>query len=861
MIFCQGNDDAISKINDLTRQAFYAKKENERCNMKINFEGLSRGKTVDNVVAPREIFGLLPRKGGRFLYLRDVQAEVLNQWFRRKDEKDIVLKMNTGSGKTLIGLLILKSSLNDGVMPAVYVVPDSYLVQQVISQANELGVVTTDDATDLGFLSGKKVLVINVYKLVNGKSVFGVGSEGSKIQIGCLVIDDVHACLSTTESQFTLRIDSGIKAYTELLRLFLDDLQRQSDAGVREIQDADPNRIMPVPFWGWISKLDKVTSILHKIREEDGILFVWPLIKECLKQCTCVFGADEVEISPWNLPIDMIPSFVHAKRRIFMSATLSDDSVLVSHYDVDPIAVTKTIVPSSSDDVGDRMILVPEELNPEISPDDFKAFLKHLSAKYNVVVIVPSNPRASYWADVAENILTSTNLQDGIKELHKGHVGLVVFVNKYDGIDLPQDACRILVLDGLPDVRRKFDKVEQAVLAGSDYVMTPMIQRIEQGMGRGIRSNDDYCVVFLKGRTLTRQLYVQKAINKFTPATKEQFELSSKLAEQVRGSTIDKFQDVIAYCLDRSPEWLKASRGILVDLKYKSEGYINPVAVGRRKAFNAARLNNFETPIKEMQALVDQTGDLRLRGWLKQQLANYEYMVDPVKSQLILQSAIQDNRSVLRPLEGITYNRLDPSKLDQAKQLSQYIKGTYSNANSLILEIYSLIEQLVLVPDTANEFEEACKNIAKHLGFLAQRPEQETGKGPDVLWAIGQKNYLVIECKNGATTSEINKHDSDQLSGSMNWFATKYDNTCVAIPLMIHPVEIFNYSASPHSTTRIINVTKLEELRNNLREFFRTLSQLKIDDIKETARLLINYGLTSDLFVCKYTVPFKTKKR
>jgi hypothetical protein len=736
-----------------------------------------------------------------------------------------------------------------------------YLVQQVISQANDIGIVTTNDVNDLGFLSGKKILVINIHKLINGKSVFGVGSEGSKIDIGSLVIDDVHACLSTTESQFTLRIDSGKKAYDELLGLFLEDLRQQSETSIKDIQDGDPNKFMLVPFWGWISKIDKVTSILHKVKDEDGILFVWPLIKECLKQCHCVFGGGEVEISPWNIPIDMIPSFVNAKRRIFMSATLSDDSILVSHFDVNPSAVVKTVVPSSSDDVGDRMILVPEELNPEITGDEFKAFLKILSAQYNVVVIVPSNPRAAYWGDVADKILTSTNLHEGIKDLQNGHVGLVVFVNKYDGIDLPQNACRILVLDGLPDVRRKIDKIEQSILAGSDYIITQMIQRIEQGMGRGIRSNDDYCVVFLKGRTLTRQLYIQKAINKFTPATKAQFDLSSQLAEQVRGASIDKYQDVITYCLDRNPEWLKASRGILVDLKYKSDGNISSIAVGRRKAFNAAQLNDLKTPREELQELVNQTSDPRLRGWLKQQLANYEYLIYPIKSQLILQSAIQDNRSVLRPLEGITYNRIDSSKLDQAKQLSQYIKNKYTDANALILEIYSLIEQLIFVPDTANDFEEACKIIAKHLGFIAQRPEQESGKGPDVLWAVGQNRCFVIECKNGATNPEINKHDADQLSGSMNWFVTNYDNTCTAIPLMIHPVEIFNYSASPSGTTRIINVAKLEELRNGLREFFKTISQLNIDDTTKIARLLINYSLTSDLFVGKYTVPFKTKKK
>lgn len=42
------------------------------------------------------------------------------------------------------------------------------------------------------------------------------------------------------------------------------------------------------------------------------------------------------------------------------------------------------------------------------------------------------------------------------------HVGLVVLVNKYDGIDLPNDACRIPVIDGLPDVRRKIDIIRQS---------------------------------------------------------------------------------------------------------------------------------------------------------------------------------------------------------------------------------------------------------------------------------------------------------------------------------------------------------------------------------------------------------------
>ncbi|MBC5638693.1 hypothetical protein H8S33_18125 [Ornithinibacillus sp. BX22] len=91
-------------------------------------------------------------------------------------------------------------------------------------------------------------------------------------------------------------------------------------------------------------------------------------------------------------------------------------------------------------------------------------------------------------------ILNSKNLHAGVEKLKEEHVGLVVVINKYDGIDLPKSACTVLVIDGLPDVRRKIDKIEESALQGSELVLNNKIQKIEQGMGRGIRSKDDYCV-------------------------------------------------------------------------------------------------------------------------------------------------------------------------------------------------------------------------------------------------------------------------------------------------------------------------------------------------------------------------------
>jgi len=114
--------------------------------MALDFSKIGTGSTVDTVLPPREIFNALPNKKAKFQYPRDVQSQVWSKWFERREENSLVIKMNTGSGKTVVGLILLKSCLNEGRSPAVYICPDKYLVQQVIDAASEIGIEITDDA-------------------------------------------------------------------------------------------------------------------------------------------------------------------------------------------------------------------------------------------------------------------------------------------------------------------------------------------------------------------------------------------------------------------------------------------------------------------------------------------------------------------------------------------------------------------------------------------------------------------------------------------------------------------------------------------------------------------------------------------
>ena len=93
----------------------------------VNFERLISRANQPVVVEPRSLFQTL-QTDNQYEYLRDVQGDVLDEWYRRRDEKDLVIKMNTGSGKTLFGLVILWSRLKEKKGPALYLCPNTHLV-------------------------------------------------------------------------------------------------------------------------------------------------------------------------------------------------------------------------------------------------------------------------------------------------------------------------------------------------------------------------------------------------------------------------------------------------------------------------------------------------------------------------------------------------------------------------------------------------------------------------------------------------------------------------------------------------------------------------------------------------------------
>lgn len=820
--------------------------------MPIDFSSLLGTSLVGTATDPSKLFSALPRPGG-YPYLRNVQDEVLKKWHARRNERDIVIKMNTGAGKTIVGLLALRSSLNEKVGPAAYITPDSFLAEQVISVAKDLGIETTQEL-DQRYLSGNAILVHNIHKIVNGRSKFGINDS---TPLGSIVIDDAHSCLRTAEEQFTISLPQGHDAYKELFQLFKDSLEGQSLATVLDIAEGDPTKFLVVPYWAWRDKQHLVTPILHKHRGSKELEWQWPLLKEALPNCTAIFSGRGLTISSRCLNIQLLRDFENAKRRIFMTATLADDSTLITHFRANSEAISSPVEPASGGDLGDRMILVPQELNPDITEDDVKAFVKWAGNSWNVVVIVPSLKRASYWKDVAAQTLTSDSLNSGVALMRNGRVGVTVLVNKYDGVDLPYDACRILVIDGLPEIEQPLDRADASMLEDSDAMLAKHVQRIEQGMGRGIRSNDDHCVVLLLGNRLVRRLSLPAAQSKFTRATLAQLELSRKVADKLKGKPLAEiYQDAMTPCLMQDPQWVSVSRAVVaaVDASDHSRGDAK-AAVRIRSAFDAALLDRYADAQQQLRAAIEEEKDPRVQGWLTQLLADYTHPVDPSRAQAIQLSAQKTNRLVLKPVSGVEYIRLKASG-PQSEALAELLRQTYKDPISMVQGYNAILEDLQFQPSSFRRFEAAIDELGRHLGFASHRPEVEYGRGPDNLWQLGALQFAIIECKNEATSAVISKDYVDKSAGRRHWFAESYGPGCTAASVMVHPSNVVSRLASPDPSLRILTSRKLDELKTAVRTLSKGILQSGFHDVTSIGRQLEHLGLTGDKLVVRFTEAF-----
>jgi replicative superfamily II helicase len=831
----------------------------------VDYKKFLSGTEEERPIDPIEIFNrLVVTEKINDLY--QSQREVLAEWNKRRTSGDLVVKLHTGGGKTLVGMLIGTSIMNETNKGVIYLVPNNQLAEQAFNKAMSYGIPVArfrDDPLDPisdDFLKGKKILVASYKALFNGKSKFGIlNGDKEIIHVGGIIVDDAHSSFSDIRDSFSIRLKKPEHevAYNAIVSLFRSVFSERGELGtLNDILSGDENGILEIPYWAWDQNFMAVQTIVESVK--NSFQFTWPLIRDRLRECYSIIGKNGITITPIFPPVRMIPTFSDCHRRVYMSATLNDDSPIVESFDADPESIKNPISARTLAGIGERMIIVPKITKLDNPEEAVKKIVQNFSNKeFGIVILVPSRFAAGQWTKLnATYADTSIKVDEFVKLLiDRKSDGPYVFANRYDGIDLPGDSCRILVLDGLPSQSGEYEKYESRVMTGSTFLSSLISVRIEQGIGRATRGRGDYSVVILTGNLLPA--WISKNYDSMTVGTRTQIKIAFDTTKEI--TTVEGLAETINQCLNRDPDWVNYHAQELAKLTDLPKPEIKKIEVVGiiRKAYNFADDKQYDKAVAKLNSIISSDAEDRVKGITRELQARFAYFWGNFDdSEKYQKSAFALNKNLLRPRVAPPYQRITPKSKQVKSVLDKVLK--YQFRRGLIDDFDSVAVNLNREA-TANAFEESLKNLASFVGLESERPEQTRNEGPDVLWILPSNNGIVMEVKSlKKPENSFIKKDLGQLLASLEWFKEKYPDY-EGVPVSVH----LNDKAQDKLAVANVKVLTLESLAILVSEIKAFLIEICKDEFSDTDLMtaceisLKKHSLIYTDIMKKYLKPFR----
>lgn len=821
----------------------------------IDFKKRLSSQEDNKKINPIEIYDNLDRSSVTGP-LRPTQVQALNEWYNdRLKDKDLIIKLHTGEGKTLIGLLILYSRINQGEGPGLFVCPNNYLVEQVTNEAIKFGIpfCTIPENNDIpnDYTNGKKILIINVQKLFNGRSIFGV--DNKFVSANTIILDDAHACIETIKSAFTVRISRDHALFDKLLSIFEVDLEQQGEGSYLDIKaNRNSDDIMTVPYWAWIEKSSQITQLLSEFSDSPELRFAWPILKNEVKDCQMFITNNGIEIQPYQIPINRFGTFTNAKQRILMSATTQEDSFFIKGLGFNLTAIQHPITNSSQKWSGEKMVLIPSLIDDSLDRSYIiSKFAAPRKLNFGIVILTPSIKMTKEYCPNG-TIYGNDKIGSIIKNLRsKSDLTPVVFANRYDGIDLPDDSCRILILDSIPYWSSLSDRYEVQCRTKSDIVNMKITQKIEQGLGRSVRGEKDYSIIIITGANLVKFIKSSLTNKYFSHQTRKQIAIGLNIAEMTKedfGEDKDPnetFISVINQALSRDDGWKEYYKTEMDTITEDTpRETIYDILIIEKSAEEQYKNGQYAKACDIIQTIIDRPVlDDSEKGWYLQILARYKYFESKVEYNKIQLSAFSLNKQLLKPVDGVNYKKIGEISNNRNKRIKSFI-SKFDNFEDFNLFVNDLVANLCF-GTLAEKFETTLFDTGLLLGFESQRPDKEIRKGPDNLWAGVRDQYFLFECKSEVSEGrgEITKHEAGQMNSHCGWFDKEYGSTTKVKRILIIPTIALSYQANFTHNIEIIRKNGLKKLRDNIKEFAKEFKDYSLKDISED---LIQQALTAN---------------
>lgn len=741
---------------------------------------------------PETLFRDLRGRSPEIRHLWSHQADLLRAYYQHfKNTKDVAIELPTGAGKTLVGLLIAefrRQAFNERVA---YLCPTRQLARQVGSQASKYGIKAyvfvgkqrDYPPSEFSEFQSSKAIAITTYS--------GVFNSNPRIcDAQALILDDAHASENYIASMWSVEINrrENAELYRSVASMFQEGLPPAFFADIVD-DERRTDLIELVPGKHVRKYVQGLRDLLDSgLEEETSSWYAWEIVKDHIAACGLFVSWDSILIRPFIPPALTHAAFMHANQRVYMSATLGAGGEIERITGVS--SIQRLPIPLGWDKRGSgrRLFLVPQ-----VAMSDRDAMGVAMAAAQDFersLILAPSQREASEF--IAElkviglTVLGAVDIEDKIEPFSaSNHTALVL--SRYDGLDLPDDACRLLIMGGLPSGTNLQEKFLWSRIAAFSLLRDRVLTRFTQGVGRCTRSDNDYAVVFVWGRPLVD--FVLKQENRRILNPELQAELQFGI-ENCRNKKLDEFKDLWQAFIEQSEDWEDAEEAI-VSLREQSTRVDDPISkrlcsvVADEVSYLYSTWNgDHETALEHARKVADALGGDETkgyRGWWYYLAADAAMALNEANGESDLLNITKDClKRASKCCTAISwFARLarsvrpdsDTGEVDEVTAIAvENIRDKLTEwgivGNRFEREISQAIKDLQATEH--KQFHRGLKVLGEMLGFRAELPNDDGA--PDCIWSIGSDVHVVHEAKSDHTPSDpIGINDIRQAQSHEDW--------------------------------------------------------------------------------------------
>lgn len=742
-------------------------------------------------------------------------------------ESDVALQLPTGSGKTLVGTMIGEWRRRKFEERVVYLCPTRQLVNQTVAQCrNHYGMEV------LGFTGSKKHYApgdIAEYRqgrkiaVTTYQSVFNVNPFFHDAET--IIVDDAHAAENYIGNMWSVEINASEKTHKPLHQALANILKPHIGRLDFSILNGDVKSFADT---GWVDKipspvlsqvLDAFVETCDEHTADTELNFSWRLIRDNLAACHVYLSYRGLLIRPLIPPTWTLNAFEGARRRIYMSATLGEGGDLERLTGREKIYRLAAPEGHNLETVGRRFFLFPGMSLQDEETENLRTSLIKKAGR--AIVLTPSQKAADQVIGQIKKSLGFTVFSAvDIEESKSAFVGsenaVAVMAGRYDGIDFPNDECRLLCVEDLPKAANLQERFISKKM-GAELLLNTRIQtRVLQAIGRCTRSLQDYSAVFITGNEL--QDYLSDKNKRCHLLPEFQAELDFGI-EQSLAVDVSDFLENFDIFLENGDDWRDVEADIVTATKAKqrkpfpaSEELTATVSmeVKFQKALWAC---DYDGALRHAKGVLEELRSPELRGYR----ALWHYLAGAAALQLSKQGidsaaavAKEQFKAAIKAATNLpwTSSLLPPAELSEVVSIEdQELGRQIERIEAKLLALgttqdrrFSRAEKRILEGLQNNDgFEQAQLELGQMLGFIAGNTEIDAAPDP---WWLCEGHGLVFEDYVGAEQDSLGADKARQAASHPTWLREKVEEAkdCVIMPVIVAPVTKAHDGAFPHLT-------------------------------------------------------------